>query len=98
MKKAFAYMVTDDLSVTPESVRSATTLLQGKIKDIGALKERVVDVGPDEVRSSSLASLTRLNFDFITSNFQFESISYVLMYIFWAKLRLVFIPLRFWSC
>ena len=51
MKKAFAYMVTDDLSVTPASVISATGLLQGKMKDIGALEERVVDIGPDEVRS-----------------------------------------------
>ena len=81
MKKAFAYMVTDDLSVTSELVISATTLLQGKIKNIGALEERVVDVGPDKVRSCSLASFDRLNFDFIVSTFQFESISCVLMYI-----------------
>ena len=31
-------------------------LLRGNIKDTGALKERVVDIGPDEVTSSSLAS------------------------------------------
>ncbi|XP_052295759.1 uncharacterized protein LOC102625559 isoform X3 [Citrus sinensis] len=57
VKKAFAYMVTDDLSVTPASVISATGLLQGKIKDIGALEERVVDIGPDEVLELLNASM-----------------------------------------
>ena len=52
VQKSVFYMVTDDLSVTPASVISATGLLQqGKIKDIGALEKRVVDIGPDEVRS-----------------------------------------------
>ncbi|KAK9186929.1 hypothetical protein WN944_018318 [Citrus x changshan-huyou] len=57
VKKSFAYMVTDDLSVTPASVISATGLLQGKIKDIGALEERVVDIGPDEVLELLNASM-----------------------------------------
>ncbi|KAL9418897.1 hypothetical protein AB3S75_036785 [Citrus x aurantiifolia] len=57
VKKSFACMITDDLSITPASVISATGLLQGKIKDIGALEERVVDVGPDEVLELLNASM-----------------------------------------
>ncbi|XP_052295760.1 uncharacterized protein LOC102625559 isoform X5 [Citrus sinensis] len=49
VKKSFACIITNDLSITPASMISATGLLQGKIEDIGALEERVVDVGPDEV-------------------------------------------------
>ena len=56
VKKSIAYTVTDDLSVTPGSMILGIGLLQGNIKDNGALKERVVDIGPDEVTSSSLAS------------------------------------------
>ncbi|KAH9703222.1 hypothetical protein KPL70_011045 [Citrus sinensis] len=50
VKKSVAFTVTDDLSVTPGSMISGIGLLQGKLKDaIGALEERVVDIGPDEV-------------------------------------------------
>ncbi|KAK9186937.1 hypothetical protein WN944_018326 [Citrus x changshan-huyou] len=57
VQKSVFYMVTDDLSVTPASVISATGLLQGKIKDIGALEKRVVDIGPDEVLELLNASM-----------------------------------------
>ncbi|KAL9421990.1 hypothetical protein AB3S75_034292 [Citrus x aurantiifolia] len=57
VKKSFACMITDDLSITPASVISATGMLQGKIKDIAALEERVVDVGPDEVLELLNASM-----------------------------------------
>ncbi|KAK9186934.1 hypothetical protein WN944_018323 [Citrus x changshan-huyou] len=43
VKKSFACIITNDLSITPASMISATGLLQGKIEDIGALEERVVD-------------------------------------------------------
>ncbi|KAH9767845.1 hypothetical protein KPL71_011428 [Citrus sinensis] len=50
VKKSVAFTVTDDLSVTPGSMISGIGLLKGKLKDaIGALEERVVDIGPDEV-------------------------------------------------
>lgn len=64
VKKSAAYTVTNDLSITPGSMILGIGLLQSNIKDTCALKERVVDSGTDEVRSSSLASFTRLNFYF----------------------------------
>lgn len=57
VKKSFAYIVTDDLSVTPASVISAIGLLQDKIKDVGALEERIVDIGPHEVLKLLNASM-----------------------------------------
>ena len=46
------------MSVTPGSMISSIGLLQSKVKDIiGAMEERVVDIGPDEVRSSSHVSI-----------------------------------------
>ncbi|KAH9703218.1 hypothetical protein KPL70_011042 [Citrus sinensis] len=60
VKRSSACMITDDLSITPASVISATGL-HGKIKDIGALEERVVDIGPMSImsRDECFAQLTR---------------------------------------
>ncbi|KDO67754.1 hypothetical protein CISIN_1g025471mg [Citrus sinensis] len=57
VKKSIAYTVTDDLSVTPGSMILGIGLLQGNIKDTGALKEKVVDIGPDEVLELLNASM-----------------------------------------
>ena len=58
VKNSVTYTVTDDLSVTPGSMILGIGLLQGKLKDvIGALEQRVVDIGPDEVRSSLPVSI-----------------------------------------
>lgn len=58
VKKSVAFTVSDDLSVTPGSMISGIGPLKGKLKDaIGALEERVVDIGPDEVLELLKASL-----------------------------------------
>ncbi|KDO39182.1 hypothetical protein CISIN_1g042433mg [Citrus sinensis] len=57
VQKSIAYTVTDDLSVIPGSVILGIDLLQGNIKDTGALKERAVDIGPDEVLELLSASM-----------------------------------------
>ncbi|KAL9421984.1 hypothetical protein AB3S75_034286 [Citrus x aurantiifolia] len=57
VKKSIAYTITDDLSVIPGSMILGIGLLQGNIKDTGALKERVVDIGPDEVLELLSASM-----------------------------------------
>jgi len=50
-----AYMVMDDLEVKPLSTTSLVTLLsQFNVKDIRDIKEKVVDVGMDEVCPSLL--------------------------------------------
>ncbi|GAY45301.1 hypothetical protein CUMW_088490 [Citrus unshiu] len=45
------------LSVIPGSMILGIGLLRGNIKDTGALKERVVDIGPDEVLELLSASM-----------------------------------------
>ena len=50
VKGKVTYMVTDDLAVKPLSTVSILTLLNKfNIKEIGALEEKVVDLGMDEV-------------------------------------------------
>jgi len=50
VKGKVTYMVTDDLAVKPLSTISVLTLFNKfNIKEIGALEEKVVDVGMDEV-------------------------------------------------
>ena len=51
VKEKVTYMVMDDLAVKPFSTTSLTTLLNKlNVKDIGALEEKVVDLGMEEVR------------------------------------------------
>ena len=50
VKGKVTYMVMDDLAVKPLSTTSLATLLNKfNVKDIGALEEKVVDLGVDEV-------------------------------------------------
>ncbi|KAF3969300.1 hypothetical protein CMV_006908 [Castanea mollissima] len=50
VKGKVTYMVMDDLAVKPLSTTSLATLLNKfNVKDIGALQEKVVDLGVDEV-------------------------------------------------
>ena len=50
VKEKVTYMVMDDLAVKPFSTTSLTTLLNKlNVKDIGALEEKVVDLGMEEV-------------------------------------------------
>ncbi|RWR95485.1 DUF674 domain-containing protein [Cinnamomum micranthum f. kanehirae] len=52
------YMVTDDLEVMPMSTISSITLLtKFNVRDVGALEEKVVEVGMEEVLSLLKASL-----------------------------------------
>ncbi|KAL5976876.1 hypothetical protein ACLOJK_021211 [Asimina triloba] len=58
VKNMVTYMVTDDLKVTPVSPISAITLLNKfNIKDVGALEEKVVEVGRAEGLALLKASL-----------------------------------------
>ncbi|KAK2643797.1 hypothetical protein Ddye_018992 [Dipteronia dyeriana] len=61
-------MVTDDLSVAPESMTFVADLLQHYVKDFGALEKRVVEFGTDEVielLKSSLMSNAALSNAFL---------------------------------
>ena len=50
VKGGVSYMIMDDLVVTPMSTISSITLLnQFEVKEIGVLRERVIDVGMSEV-------------------------------------------------
>ena len=50
VKGVVTYMVMDDLVVKPMSTISSIALLQKfSVKEVGALEERVVDLGMDEV-------------------------------------------------
>lgn len=50
VKGVVTYMVMDDLVVTPMSTISSITMLNKlNVKDVGALEERVVDLGMPEV-------------------------------------------------
>ena len=64
VKGKVTYMVMDDLAVKPLSTTSLATLLNKfNVKDIGALEEKVVDLGVDEVcQSHSLFSVHDYNF------------------------------------
>ncbi|KAF3957789.1 hypothetical protein CMV_017227 [Castanea mollissima] len=58
VKEKVTYMVMDDLAVKPFSTASLTTLLNKlNVKDIGALEEKVVDLGMEEVVKLLKASL-----------------------------------------
>ncbi|KAK4579039.1 hypothetical protein RGQ29_028914 [Quercus rubra] len=58
VKEKVTYMVMDDLAVKPFSTTSLTTLLNKlNVKDIGALEEKVVDLGMEEVVKLLKASL-----------------------------------------
>uniref|UniRef100_A0A7N2MD45 DUF674 domain-containing protein n=1 Tax=Quercus lobata TaxID=97700 RepID=A0A7N2MD45_QUELO len=58
VKDKVTYMVMDDLAVKPFSTTSLTTLLNKlNVKDIGALEEKVVDLGMEEVVKLLKASL-----------------------------------------
>jgi hypothetical protein len=50
VKGVITYMVLDDLDVKPMSTISAITLLSKfNVRDVGAVEEKVVDFGMDEV-------------------------------------------------
>jgi hypothetical protein len=50
VKGVITYMVMDDLDVKPMSTISAITLLtKFNVRDVGAVEEKVVDFGMDEV-------------------------------------------------
>ncbi|KAH7841450.1 hypothetical protein Vadar_030026 [Vaccinium darrowii] len=58
VKEVVTYMVADDLVVTPMSTISSITMLNKfNVKEVGALEERVVDLGMPEVRKSSTPSV-----------------------------------------
>ncbi|XP_022764288.1 uncharacterized protein LOC111309517 [Durio zibethinus] len=58
VKGAVTYMVMDDLAVKPMSTISSITLLNKfNVKEVGALEERAVDLGMDDVASSGLKLL-----------------------------------------
>ncbi|KAL0003000.1 hypothetical protein SO802_016781 [Lithocarpus litseifolius] len=60
VKEKVTYMVMDDLAVKPFSTTSLTTLLNKlNVKDIGALEEKVVDLGTEEVVKLLKALLTK---------------------------------------
>jgi hypothetical protein len=53
VKGVITYMVMDDLDVKPMSIISAITLLtKFNVRDVGAVEEKVVDLGMDEVWQS----------------------------------------------
>jgi len=53
VKGVITYMVMDDLEVKPMSIISAITLLtKFNVRDVGAVEEKVVDLGMDEVWQS----------------------------------------------
>lgn len=74
VKGLITYMVMDDLEVKPMSAISAITLLSKfNVRDIGAVEEKVVDFGMDEVLQSSLSfcALQPSNASFCASCFFF---------------------------
>ena len=68
VKGVVTYMVMDDLKVRPMSIISGITLLNKLVKEIGALEERVVHLGMDEVCRLSFIHCT-----FCTFNLKFKS-------------------------
>ncbi|KAL5976875.1 hypothetical protein ACLOJK_021210 [Asimina triloba] len=74
VKSMVIYMVTDDLNVTPVSPISAITLLNKfNIKEVGALEEKVVEVGKAEglaLLKASLQSQTVLTDVFLSKSTQ----------------------------
>lgn len=62
VKGVVTYMIMDNLEVTPMSTISSLTLLNKfKVKDVGALEEKVVNLGADEVCQSLLSSSKNKN-------------------------------------
>jgi hypothetical protein len=46
--------VKDDLSLTPASMSMITLLAQCDVKDLSVLQEKIVKIGKDEVRTTSI--------------------------------------------
>jgi hypothetical protein len=62
VKGVITYMVMDDLDVKPMSTISSITLLtKFNVRDLGAIEEKVVDLGFDEVRYISHPFFSMLN-------------------------------------
>jgi hypothetical protein len=65
VKGVITYMVMDDLDVKPMSIISAITLLSKfNVRDVGAVEEKVVDLGMDEVWQSPFYFLC-INYNYI---------------------------------
>jgi hypothetical protein len=71
VKGVITYMVMDDLQVKPMSAISATTLhSKFNVRDVGAVEEKAVDFGMDEVSlylQQSNASFVPVVFSFVFS-------------------------------
>jgi hypothetical protein len=58
VKDVVTYMIMDDLEVKPMSTISSITILNRfNVKDVGALEEKIVGLGMDEVRNPMFACL-----------------------------------------
>jgi hypothetical protein len=65
VKGVITYMMMDDLDVKPMSIISAITLLSKfNVRDVGAVEEKVVDLGMDEVWQSPFYFLC-INYNYI---------------------------------
>ncbi|KMZ73208.1 hypothetical protein ZOSMA_150G00070 [Zostera marina] len=77
VKEGFAYMVMDDLSVSPIStISSITVLSKFQVKDVGVLVEKTVRVGMDEcikILRFSMQSTTILSDVFLGAKIKRES-------------------------
>jgi hypothetical protein len=77
VKGVVTYMVMDDLVVKPMSTISSITLINKfNVKDIGALEEKVVDLGIDEVCQTIFAFQN----EFMTPTFLFFISSFTLWF------------------
>ena len=74
VKGLVSYMVMDDLEVKPMSIVSSTITLLNRfnVKEIGALEEKVVNLGMDEVCNSFFAFWDFINSIFLQTKFSYK--------------------------